>query len=69
MKTLSFEEAERLDELDTKKVFPVDFKKLLPLLGLRTIDPPFWYDRYKKESYLRIVDEKKWLLAKIKYGI
>ena len=39
-------------------------------LGLTSIhEYGFWLHNLKKESYLKIVDEKKWFLAKIKYGI
>lgn len=29
----------------------------------------FWFSSQKKKSLLRITDQRKWLLAKIKYGI
>ena len=29
----------------------------------------WWLHTIEKDSYLEIVDKKKWLLAKIKYGI
>jgi hypothetical protein len=70
MKMISFEEAEKLDKLDNEKVFPVkNFREVPFLLGLRSIDPPYWYDLLHIKSCLEIVDEKKWLIAKIKYGI
>ena len=69
-KILSIQQVEILDQLEDKKFFPTKhFNEVPPLLGLRSIDPPYWYDRCKLVSYLEIVDEKKWFLAKIKYGI
>ncbi len=69
-KMVSLEECVKLDRLDDQKVFPVDdFKKVPPLIGLRSIMSPTWYDSIDEKSFLEIADEKKWLLAKIKYGI
>jgi hypothetical protein len=69
-KMVSIEECKILDHLDDQNVFPVDdFKKVPPLIGLRSIMSPTWYDGIDEKSYLEIVDEKKWFLAKIKYGI
>ena len=45
-------------------------KHFVHKLGLVSIDEHgFWYRQKTKESYLKITDEKKWMLAKIKYGI
>lgn len=44
-------------------------ESLLNELGLTCSDPQLkFFDYYNEASYLSIVDEKKWLLAKIKYG-
>ena len=70
MEMISFEETEKIDILDDEEVFPVkDFREVPFLLGLKSIAHPYWFDRLNSKSYLEIVDEKKWLLAKIKYGI
>jgi hypothetical protein len=40
------------------------------ILGLDSIhERGLWLHVEKKESYLKIIDKKKWFLAKIKYGI
>ena len=43
---------------------------LLTEIGLYCTDPMLrFYDLHIKESFLFVEDEKKWMLAKIKYGI
>lgn len=49
---------------------------ILEKIGLRQHDRDslkseykFWCNMMTEKSYLQIVDNKKWLLAKIKYGI
>ena len=73
---LSYEEAESLHRLSRDIPFVKGYKNLescsaqvLPLFGLRSIKPPFWIRSSDKTSYLEIVDERKWFLSKIKYGV
>ena len=68
-KILSYNEAVALDDIWRDILDCEDEEGLLLRIGLRTEDPYVWFDSGEKISLLEIVDEKKWFLAKIKYGI
>ena len=76
-KTIPYEEASILNKIDFEKNCISSIHKpkheidpFLEILGLRSIDEDgCYYDSDKRMSLLAIVDEQKYLLAKIKYGI
>ena len=68
---LSYEEIRRL--LYSFKLIETIFgnlKEAYNHLGITcTSMDDYWWNAFKNESNLKVVDEKKFLLAKIKYGI
>ena len=66
---LSYEEARKLDDLWYNVLEQECEEILLERVGLRAVDPCAWFDSNANISLLEIIDEKRWLLAKIKYGI
>lgn len=70
----TYKEADILGKMYDDDVF-IEFssdKNLLQYLGLKPSNGrwnSYWSDAELEKSLLMIMDEKKWMLAKIKYGI
>ncbi len=66
---LSYEEAREIDDIWYEYHYKEDEEIFLNRMGLRADDLYTWFDSKGYNSLLEIACEKRWLLAKIKYGI
>jgi hypothetical protein len=66
---ISYEETIEVDDI-WAEFFPNELEEtFLDRFGLRAEKPCVWFDSKESISLLEIACEKKWFLAKIKYGI
>ena len=70
---ISLEEVQIILKMYEKALFPLptgNWQSIPAILGLKSIHPEeSWMNSTKGKSFLCVVDRKKWLISKIKYGI